>query len=606
MKSLMLLLRCVLADASTWCCTSTLFDSKTIEKRVEHEGMSFLTITLPTFCNDFERSLDIGYVDPAMFLSFRKRGALPLLFGGLLDLVFDRCSGRLLEQPSVDAIFFLRQLTLMWKKILLPCSSEREKRAFDDYIQCEKEVELWSATHMEGSLDSFQRVADLLWATSASRIDYSVFTGSIVPRHGPGATADRLFGNEKFRLPSWTWRLEDYFPSSEFCIPNSGFYAELDAINFFEPGTEQPVKVISVPKTLKTPRIIAIEPSHVQYAQQALMSEIVGELEKSDFLQGSIGFTDQTPNQRLACIGSKDGSLATIDLSEASDRVSNLLVKSLFRNYPTLAGAIQACRSERADVPGHGVIPLSKFASMGSATTFPVEAMVFLTIICCAYEKSLSRSLNKQDIFKLLGKVRVYGDDIIVPTGLVRHVVSELETYGLRVNSKKSFWTGKFRESCGKDYFDGSDVTVTYCRRVLPKQRGDVSEMISAVSLRNQFYKAGLWKSADFLDQYLRRLAPLPTVLETSPVVGRHSFLGFETQRMCDRLHKPLVKGMVVVPKLRKSPLDGYGALLKYFLRTAGTTGSSWLYPSNSDVKHLERYGRPESVDIKIRWSSAA
>ena len=606
MKSLMHLLRCVLADASTWCCTSTHLDCKTIEMRVEHEGMSFLTITLPTYCQDFERALDLGCVDPAMFLSFRKRGALPLLFGGLLDLVFDRCSGLLLDKPSKDAIFFIRQLTLMWKKILLPCSIERERKAYDSYIECEKEVGNWEANCPKRSLDRFGRIADLVWGSDASHLDQMVYDGCIIPKHGPGATADRLFGNEKFRMPSWTWRLEDYFPSAEYCIPNSGFYTELSATNFFEPGAELPVRVISVPKTLKTPRIIAIEPSHVQYAQQALMEAIVGRLEESDFLQGSIGFTDQVPNQQLACIGSKDGSLATIDLSEASDRVSNLLVKRMFSNYPTLAGAIQASRSERADVPGHGIVSLHKFASMGSATTFPIEAMVFLTVICVARESQLNRPLNRQDVYSLLGKVRVYGDDIIVPTDLVRHVVCELEAYGLKVNAKKSFWTGKFRESCGRDYYDGEDVTVTYCRRLLPQRRGDVSEMISAVSLRNQFYKAGLWKSADFLDQYLRRLAPLPTVLETSPVIGRWSFLGYETERQCQHLHRPLVRGMVAVPRLRRSPLDGHSALLKFFLKRDSNSRFSWLFPANSDVKHLERYGRPESVDIKIRWSPAA
>jgi hypothetical protein len=606
MKSLMLLLRCVLADASTWCCTSTHLDFKTIEMRVEHEGISFLTITLPTFCADFERSLDKGYVDPAAFLSFRKRGALPLFLGGLLDLVFDRSSGLLLDKLSVDAIYFIRQITLMWKKILLPCSKERERRAYDSYIECEKEVGNWEANCPKRSLDRFGRIADLVWSSDASHLDLAIYDGSIKPRHGPGATADRLFGNEKYRMPSWTWRLEDYFPSTEFCIPNSGFHTELSATNFFEPGAELPVRVISVPKTLKTPRIIAIEPSHVQYAQQALMEVIVDRIEKSDFLQGSIGFTDQVPNQDMARIGSKDGSLATIDLSEASDRVSNLLVKTMFRNYPTLAGAIQASRSERADVPGHGIVSLFKFASMGSATTFPVEAMAFLTIICVAYESQLNRSLTKKDVYSLLGKVRVYGDDIIVPTDLVRFVVSELETYGLRVNTKKSFWTGRFRESCGKDYYADQDVTVTYCRRVLPERRSDVSEMISAVSLRNQLYKAGLWKSADFLDQYLRRLAPLPTVLETSPVIGRWSFLGYETEKDCQHLHRPLVKGMVVVPKLRKSPLDGHSALLKFFLKRESNSRFSWLFPSNSDAKHLERYGRPESVDIKIRWAPAA
>jgi hypothetical protein len=540
-----------------------------------------------------------------MFLSFKNHRALPRIFGGLLDLVFNRSSGLLLDDPSIDAIFFLRQITLMFKKILLPCSKEREAKAYDAYIQCENEVANRSATIPIRSYERFGDVADLVWDLDLCHIDREVYVGTIKPKHGPGATADKLFGNEKFRLRTWTSRLEVYFPSTEYVIPNSGFFDVLDGIDFVEPGREQPVKVISVPKTLKTPRIIAIEPAHMQYAQQALMEVIVDRLEKSDTLQGSIGFTDQVPNQDLARAGSLDGSLATIDLSEASDRVSNLLVKRLFRNYPSLAGAIQACRSERADVPGKGIISLTKYASMGSATCFPVEAMVFLTIVLCGYQSWLNRSLTKADISVILKRVRVYGDDIIVPVEIVRHVVSELEDFGLRVNSKKSFWTGKFRESCGKDYYDGSDVSITYVRRLIPSQRGNASEMASCVSLRNQLYKAGFWNTTRFLDQHLRRLAPLPTVLETSPVLGRWSYLGHDSGKMCPSLHKPLVKGMVLSPKPRSSKLDDYGALLKFFLKREGPSGSTaWMYPPNTDAKHLERYGRPESVDIKIRWAS--
>ncbi len=592
----MLLIQCVLADASTWCCTSTMRDFKEITHRVEHEGQSFLTIALPDFCADFESCLDLGQVGPTMFLSFKKHRALPQFLGGLLDLVFDRESGLLLDNPSVDAIFFIRQITLMCKKVELPCSVKRERRSFDGFIKCEKEVKDASEQLSDQLLDQFGRVADILWGTDGSRIDREIYYGTIIPRHGPGATADRLFGNEKYRLPTWTWRLEEFFPSTEFCIPNQGYNTELDSIDFLEPGSERPVRVISVPKTLKTPRIIAIEPAHMQYAQQSLMEVIVDTLEKSNLLQGCIGFTDQVPNQELACDGSASGSLATIDLSEASDRVSNLLVKTMLRRHPTFAGALAACRSERADVPGHGIISLTKFASMGSATTFPIEAMVFLTILVCSYVDSLSRPLTKSRLRSFLRKVRIYGDDIVVPVELVPFVVRKLSAYGMKVNTRKSFWTGKFRESCGKDYYDGQDVSVTYVRRMLPSSRSNVSEMLSAVSTRNQLYKAGLWNAAGFLDQYLRRLAPLPTVLDTSPVIGRHSFLGYESQKMCDSLHKPLVKGMVVVPKLRSSKLDDFGALLKFFLKR----GPKPFF----DAKHLERYGRPESVDIKIRWAS--
>lgn len=596
MKSLMSLYSNMLADASMWCRTSTIRDLNTVAERFEDEGFSFFTITLPAFCSDFERSLDIGLVDHAAFLSFRKRRALPLFLGGLLDLVFERNDGRLRAFPDHVAIFFIRQLTLSFKKIELPCLEKRERAAFDGYARCELEVTEWSSNSIDGRLDRFSRIAGLVWNTDLAKIDRKIYRGEHVPKHGPGVTADKRFSNRKFDCVTWTERLEEGFPSADFVIPNYGYNDVLQNCNFDEPDAEQPVRVISVPKTMKTPRIIAIEPTCMQYAQQSLLELFVDTIERSDNLSGSVGFTDQAPNQRLAKLGSVDGSLATIDLSEASDRVSNLLVKRIFENHPHISVAVQACRSLRASVPGHGILPLTKYASMGSATCFPIMAMTILVVIMVGLEDSLNRTVTRADVRRLLPKVRVYGDDIIVPVDLVRYVVPALELYGLKVNVRKSFWTGKFRESCGKDYYDGSDVTVTYVRRKLPSQRSDVDEMISVVSLRNQFYKAGMWETTKFLDQLIGRLAPFPVVLERSPVLGRFSFLGYETGKISKHLHSPLVRGLVVVPKPRSSKLDGYGALLKFFLKRG-------VEPLQKN--HLQYYGRPVAVDIKLRWSSS-
>ena len=597
MKSLMSLTQSVLADAGIWCCTSTTRDFETVTRRVKHEGVSFLTMTLPSFCRDFESCLDKGYVSSTDFLSFKKTRALPSFLKGLLGLVFDSSSGLLLNIPSTDAIFYIRQITLMFKKILLPCSKRRERKAYAGYIKCESEVTAWndSATS-EQLLARFGLVADVLWGPDLSIIDRKVYDVDHVPRHGPGATADRISGNRKFDLRSWTHRLEDYFPSTEFLIPNQGYYRGLDDVDFAEPGSELPVRVITVPKTLKTPRIIAIEPACMMYAQQSILEILVEQLERSDVLSGALGFSDQLPNQRLAQKGSISGNLATIDLSEASDRVSNQLVKRMLRNFPTLSGAVQASRSTRADVPGYGIIPLAKFASMGSALCFPIEAMVFLTIVVLSKEQMLNKPLLGNALKRFLKSVRIYGDDIIVPVDLVPYVVRNLEAYCLKVNVDKSFWTGKFRESCGKDYYGGCDVSVTYIRRLLPSRRSDVQEILSSVSTRNQFYRAGLWRTADFLDTKLGRLAPFPNVLETSPVQGRNSFLGFSVERSCPVLHRPLVKGLVVKAVPRKSVLDGRGALMKFFIKR----GTLPIF----DPKHLERYGRPEYVDTKIRWAS--
>jgi len=596
MKSLMQLLLCVLADAGRWCRTSTSRDLKTITSRVEHEGLSFLTIALPSFCQDFERSLDEGIVAPSRFLGFKKRGRLPVFLRGFTELVFDTRSGVLLENPDVHAIFAVRQITLLYKKILLPCSKERVGRAYSRFIECESEVRLADQTLSSFRYERFREYSRLLWGAVLQDVQSLVQNVQIVPKHGPGATADRVVGNAKFTIRRWNERLEPFFPSDAFAVPNVGFLEDLDAVEFLEPDAEIPVRVITVPKTLKTPRIIAIEPCHVQYVQQALLEVIVPALESHRWTSGSVNFTDQKINQQLALQASSDQRLSTIDMKDASDKVSNRLVVAMLESVPDLSGAIQACRSLRADVPGHGVTPLSKFASMGSALCFPIEAMVFYTILLIAWHEHQGCRLSEKSLLRAKSDVRVYGDDIIIPTELVPIAVRELEAYGLTVNKHKTFSTGKFRESCGVDAFAGTPVTPVYVRRTLPTSRRDTSEMLSTISLANQFYFAGYWETCTWLRNYTERFATVPYVSDTSPVHGWLSYkYAYEIQSWDPHLHAPRVKGVVTRVKSRASKLTGYGALLKFFIKR----GEEPLH----DVKHLERHGRPESVDIMIRWA---
>lgn len=352
-----------------------------------------------------------------------------------------------------------------------------------------------------------------------------------------------------------------------------------------------------------------MEPTAMQYAQQALLEAILDSLRswtgthrsrrlRFDSLNRLLGFDDQTPNQEMAREGSLKGNLATLDLSEASDRVSNQLVREMLRNHPHLHGAVDACRSRKADVPGHGVFRLAKFASMGSALTFPIEAMVFLTIIFIGIERELNMPLDHRTVKRFSEQVRVYGDDIIVPVDYVQSVVGELEAFGFRVNTSKSFWNGKFRESCGREYYSGEDVSIVRVREFFPTQRQHATEVISIVSLRNQLYKAGYWQTTRWLDGRIRDvIRHFPDVLPSSPVLGRHTFLGYQAEKTGDELHNPLVKGYVVSAVPPPDKLDGAGALLKYLIKR-GTDATA-------DVRHLERAGRPHVVKIKLRWASA-
>jgi hypothetical protein len=546
--------------------------------------------------------------------------------------VFDPSSGALFDEPDVEAIYAMLQLSLMFSKIALPeesqiwetssvrrnrkvVSAERERRAMSDYVKCELDVKASDARLDPSYREDFKRISNMLFGDLFAKVDRDVYWGRMIPKHGPGAVADKLSSNAKYNQRTWPARLQQVFPAEEFIIPNPSFGSELvSELNILEPGAEIPVRVISVPKSLKTPRIIAIEPTAMQYAQQAVFRAFLDAFSEDGFLSRVIGFDDQEPNRSMARDGSHSGELATLDLSEASDRVSNQHVRAMFEDYPLLHEVIQRTRSQKADVPGYGVIRLAKYASMGSALCFPIEAMVFLTLIFLGIERELSAPLSSETVYRFQKQVRVFGDDIIVPKDFVLSVIDVLEYFGYSVNAHKSFWTGRFRESCGRMYYDGQDVSIVKVRQVLPTSRLSASGVIASSALRNLLYRAGLWQGARWMDVYMRKLLSgnYPNVAPTSPLLGRQSFLGYLYQRMDANTHSPLTKGYYVRAKSPRDPLDGTGALLKCLLPSekVGRFGLPkrpdplrlGIDVASVDSEHLERSGRPEHVSIKLGW----
>lgn len=74
-------------------------DLNTIRSRLKHEGLSFLTITLPAYCQSFERSLEDGQVAHDSFPGWRRVKSLPAFLKGLTSLVFDLATGKVLTDP---------------------------------------------------------------------------------------------------------------------------------------------------------------------------------------------------------------------------------------------------------------------------------------------------------------------------------------------------------------------------------------------------------------------------------------------------------------------------------------------------------------------------
>jgi len=607
--------QCVYQDAVAKCVAvaSDLRDLETIRSRVEHEGLSFLTIALPSFADDFTRALAQGRIDPTHFRSFKKCGAIPAFLQGMLSLVFDRETGVTNEQarhrpidisPIVEAV---RQICLAFKKIEIDCRPERVDKALSEFAAVEHDLAEFAVR------DELRRryvdVAHILWASALARFDLA----SVVPVHGPGATAERVSGNQKYRFTMWHDRLEPYFPLIETAYSIGAVDAEeLELVSVVPPESELPVRVTPVPKTQKGPRIIAIEPCCMQYAQQGIRSFLYETIETSKWSKGHVNFADQEINRAHALEASASGQLATIDLSEASDRVPHDLAMAMFDCVPDLRDAIESCRSTHAQLPDGTVIgPLRKFASMGSALCFPVEAMYFYTACVEALLWERKLPVNPRTVFDVSRDVYVYGDDIIVPAQEATAVGDHLRQYNCKVNMRKSYSEGNFRESCGIEAFAGEEVTPTYIRKLPPTNRQQADRLVSWVATGNLFYKRGYWRTAEYLFSAVERvLGRLPYLSDTSPGLGRVTFLGGRSvERWNARLQRFEVKAWIPEPLDRTDPLEGYGALQKCL--TIMSLRSSLVDPMTgidlgqilvTDPDHLERTAQYGTVTLKRRW----
>jgi len=595
-RGILELATCVYLDAVAKCTANQLEerDLETLRSRIEGEGISFVTITLPNLVKGLEQALSRGQIEPLDFLGFKKFRKAPAFLRGFFALIFDSSTGRLLNEPQIEAIEGIRQIGNTFKKLEIPCSPRRVAKAFTEFTQIEHDLKLPIAPDF---VNYYLNVSRVLWSSLLTSTEVSAIA-RFKPKHGPGATAEHILGNSKYVIRSWHERLEPYFPllttayANEYACDAGGF-ANVTLVNEEQ---ELPVRVITVPKTLKTPRIIAIEPVCMQYTQQAISRTLTKAIEQSTIAGGHINFTDQTINRRLAMTSSADGTYATIDMSAASDRVPYSLAIRLFDSNPDFQSAVDATRTKKAQLPDGTVLVLSKFASMGSALCFPVESMHFYTVCVGALLEKYKLPVTFKNCLAVSRNVFVYGDDILVPAQDAEIVIEHLHKSMCKVNASKSFWTGKFRESCGADAYDGVLVTPTYVRKTRPDNFSDASSLTSWVATSNLFYKKGYWKTASHMISVCESiLGALPVVGPDCAGLGKVSFQPFVSSERWNEDHQVSeVRAWCLRPVYRRDPLDGYNALLKCLLRT----GSE----DTADCKHLERTVRRGAVALKRRW----
>lgn len=558
----------VLLDAGLMVSLAIERDFEEIRSRFEHEGMSFLTITLPTLCDTLDQGLARGRITPSDFLGFRpwrRGGKLPALMSRFFMRVF-YTDGSLRERPCIDSIEAMRQVFRLFKKVELPCTSARINQALERYVSNDESISK-TDTHRFWYDDLFRTTAGFLWS-GLEPLSEELFCSP--GKFGSGATAERELYYARHTVKKWPERGESSFPVSYHALSNALDVDSLSEIDFLTPENEPPVRVALVPKTLKTPRIISVEPSWMMLRQQSLALPLMDWLESGRLGFKSIRFCDQSKNRELARSGSVDGRLSTIDLSDASDLVSLDLVKSVFQSCPTVLQMMLDCRSRVAQLPDGKLVKLHKFASMGSAMCFPIESMVFFTIVITEILRFQGRRPSRKSVTAASALVAVYGDDIIVPTEMAACVMDGLEANGLRVNRNKSFHSGLFRESCGGDYYMGNNVTPVYVRDWdFAGARLSASQLSAYISLSNQLYVKGFWNASQSIREAVasRTRFKIPRTTSQVGVLSYSSFCFNTEVRWDESRHAFRVKGPVLVPK--RQP-DSPGTLRGAMLLSAG------------------------------------
>jgi len=276
----------------------------------------------------------------------------------------------------------------------------------------------------------------------------------ILPRFGPGATFRDVgqlvtVPDKMSTRPTSTQETRCLLPLWERTAWARALF-ECNA-NQSDPEVVRGNRFTTVPKDARKDRGIAIEPSLNVFYQLGAGGAIRRRLKRAgiDLDYG------QDAHRLLAQRASREGSFATIDLSNASDTVSYNLVKLFLpKDWFDL---LDTLRSPFTWVNGKGWVHLQKFSSMGNGFTFELETLIFLAI-----SEEACRLSNVE--YRTGSSLLVYGDDIILPGKAGQLALALLRTFGFSPNVSKTYLQGAFRESCGGDYFNGTAVRPHYLK----------------------------------------------------------------------------------------------------------------------------------------------
>lgn len=491
-------------------------DILTINTRMDSEGIGFVTSVLPSL---FQSLLDYLEDGVSHYPGFRKVPGreYPAFMQKFFAAIYDVKTCETDKAMYIDVLY---TICVAFKKLKGPYRERVLRKQLADFVETDIELRYLDLTS-DPEIRVIGELAQRTIHDVVKNLNIVDDTRKFVPRPGPGATNTNVEKHLRFRPHVLYTQLNEQFPYEEWFYTHPwALVTESYKHPFRLPVEEVPTSRFKfVPKTFSKPRGICIEQLETQFLQQAVKKGLYECIENHPITMGKVNFASQRINGELALQSSLTKELATIDMSEASDRVARKLVSRLFRDNVDFKDKLMALSTRIIELPDEinfiKEFPSAKFAPMGSALCFPIMAIVHFALI-----RAICQFIGRPEH---LDSIYVYGDDILCHRDIVEAVYTYLPKFGMKLNQQKSYYKSFFRESCGIHAYYGKDITPVYFKST-PNTNMDVSSYVSCLQIEGQLYKKGFYETARLLRTELRTMNTygfeLPYVPLMSPVPG--------------------------------------------------------------------------------------
>lgn len=466
-----------------------------IKSRLRAEGSSFATRTLPDYMNSFLQLLETG---KASFPQFKcKRGTNhPAFLGRLVHLALG--ADDVTQGIAFDYIY---SITCAFKKLKGDYPVKVVRKLFADF--CRVDSELNSIDFFSNELRPIIDDARAQWTRFVKDSGLRGRLEATTPQPGPGATNTPTEKNMRYRPHVLYKQLDEVMPYSEwfYATPYDIFTSETAFNGFYNVTVEAPqARFKAVPKTAGKPRGICIEENETQVLQQAVRKAFYDAI--AAYFGDNIALREQRINALLALSSSITRKHATIDESEASDRVARLLVSLISYEDQYVHDILMGLSTRFVQPPEevkdeYDIVQTAKYAPMGSALCFPIMSLIHMFLI-----RAIIRLSTPLDVSHDISQVYVYGDDIILPAQYTELIYETLPKFGMKLNVNKSFYRSHFRESCGIHAYKGKDVTPVYVKHI--PFHNSAEAKTSAFAVEEQLFNKGFTNTAKFQRDFMQ------------------------------------------------------------------------------------------------------